>query len=822
MRRTPLLVLALFAPLLAARCGRGSGPSFDESDLVHIRTDALPSGSTGLPYAALVAADGPNPPFVWRLVGGRLPEGLVLDASSGAIDGWPRVPGRFAFDVEVRDGEDRVVARDTTFASARRRFAIEVTRGPLAVLPFPVPRAQYRAPYAHRLEAAGGVPPYRFARVGGALPAGLDLATDGTISGSADGAPGPHDCVVRVYDTAGAAADHAITVEIVVLPLGVSRGDLSDAAMGVPYDRGAGLSPRGAGPPYAWRALPSDASLPPGLVLDGSSGRVVGTPTTAGTFAFRLEATDAASQTASAAVTIRVNPGPVLERLEPPARPRDGRPVVLSGQAFQPGMTLAFGNGEPLAVAWESATRASIVVPAAPAQRGVVDVRVENPDGGAYDLVGGFRFPWERVEYRDDGLHGTSLSSSRALAAGDTDGDGLDDVVHVGSTGIEVLRPIGPDYAGAWQTVAVRASGSYNDVRLADVDRDGDLDIVTIRSATTETIETYRNDGSGGFPATASWSGRYDKPSTHFPFALDTGDVDGDGVPDVAFTSGSGNQSYVWVYRGLGDGSFVLVEEAAGSVFDAHAGCFAPNAVALADLDGDGRDDVVVTDAFPTACAAGEACPTTDGEPDLRPGRGDVVAWVALSGPGGAPGAWRSVRLSGANGLLDGDNLGLAVTDLDRDGDLDLAVCGGLRDERGTGIAFLRNDGHGTFHEHAVRSTTYNRRFAAPLDADQDGVGDVLVVGGDGRRGMDGAQGYSVAEVFMGGSDAPWLAWSTGPEPFAGIPDANPGRVACGDFDGDGRPDFAVDQSFHAKERFENDQGDGLVEGVRIYVNRSQ
>ena len=99
-----------------------------------------------------------------------------------------------------------------------------------------------------------------------------------------------------------------------------------------------------------------------------------------------------------------------------------------------------------------------------------------------------------------------------------------------------------------------------------------------------------------------------------------------------------------------------------------------------------------------------------------------------------------------------------------------------------------------------------------------------IVVGGDGTTASGFGTGRSVAECWLGGSTTiPVRAWTSGPEDLPGgsIPDSNPGRVVVGDFDGDGLLDFAVDQSFNSKERFSNDQADGPVEGVAVYLNRS-
>jgi hypothetical protein len=538
-----------------------------------------------------------------------------------------------------------------------------------------------------------------------------------------------------------------------------------------------------------------------------------------------VQVTDAAGQVAARDLVILVNPGPVLVAVEPGALERPGDPVTLVGQAFQPGMTVAFGDAAPVEATWLDATRATAVPPVVPAQSAFVDVSVRNPDGGTHVAANAFRYPLSTVEFVAIGVKGTARDRSRGLAAGDLDGDGLCDLVHVGAQGMEVVRPVGPTWTGAWQTVVVRSDGSFDDVRLADVDADGDLDVVALRSSTTETLETYANDGHGHFPASPTRTATYPKPSNHFPHTLAVGDVDGDGVPDVAFTSCRGNHGVVWVYRGLGDGSFVPLHEAMGTIHEAANGCFAPNGVALADLDGDGHDDLVVTDAFPACCAPGYTCSSTGGVASPFPGAREIVAWTARSAPDGTPLAWSAVRVSPAGAVLDGDSEGLAVYDHDGDGRLDVAVFGGFQDLRGKGIAFLAGDGAGALLERHVRPTDVDRRFGARIDANLDKCDDLIVVGGDGTPESGTGSGFSIAECWLGGTTpVPVRAWASGPEDLAGgsVPGSNPGRVAVGDFDGDGLLDFAVDQSFAVKERFANDQADGSPEGLAVYLNRSR
>ena len=59
------------------------------------------------------------------------------------------------------------------------------TTAPLVVETVSLPRAYLRQPFAIRLEARGGVPPYKWELREGLLPSGIDLASDGELAGIA-------------------------------------------------------------------------------------------------------------------------------------------------------------------------------------------------------------------------------------------------------------------------------------------------------------------------------------------------------------------------------------------------------------------------------------------------------------------------------------------------------------------------------------------------------------------------------------------------------------------------------------------------------------
>ncbi|RDV45445.1 hypothetical protein DOE76_06315 [Leifsonia sp. ku-ls] len=321
------------------------------------------TGTVGSAYdSTFVLAGGGVAPYSYAATG--LPDGLTIDAATGAVTGTPTVAGTSTVTLTVTDAEGTTGSQTTTITV---RGALTLT----AARPDP---ATVGTPYASTFVAVGGgVGPYSFVAAG--LPDGttIDAAT-GAVTGTPTTA-GTFPLTITVTDSEGRGAS-ATAVIAVSDPLVVTTAAPPAGTVGTAFDSTFVAVGGGVGP-YAYSAT----GLPDGLTIDAATGAVTGTPTTAGQSTVTIVATDVDGRTASATVDLVIAEPLVLDLGAPPAgtvdATYDGRFVRAVGGAEPYAFT---ANGLPAGLAIDAATGA---IAGTPTEAGAyaITIAVTDVDG---------------------------------------------------------------------------------------------------------------------------------------------------------------------------------------------------------------------------------------------------------------------------------------------------------------------------------------------------------------------------------------------------------------------------------------------------------
>ncbi len=295
-------------------------------------------------------------------------------------------------------------------------------------------------------------------------------------------------------------------------------------------------------------------------------------------------------------------------------------------------------------------------------------------------------------------------------------------------------------------------------VAIGDLDGDGKPDMVVV-NFNSNTVSVFRNTSSSGSIGAGSFASKVDFATGTQPQSVAIGDIDGDGKPDLVVANFFSNTVSVFLNTStsssIGSGSFAAkVDFATGG---------RPFSVAIGDLDGDGKPDLALANY----------------------GSNTVSIFRNISIKGNISTSSFATKVDFATGTLPWS---VAIGDLDGDGKPDLAIV----NRNSNTVSILRNTtsigsiNTGSFSAKFDFLTGTNPQSVAIGDLDGDGKPDLLV-GNSGSNTISVLRNTASNGSIGSGSFAAKVDFTTG---------ASPNSVAICDLDGDEKPDVAVSNSF--------------------------
>ncbi len=285
-----------------------------------------------------------------------------------------------------------------------------------------------------------------------------------------------------------------------------------------------------------------------------------------------------------------------------------------------------------------------------------------------------------------------------SVTAGDVNGDGFADLVTVTNNkqGRNISVVIGNGDGTFKAAVNVQKHGRQSGrIQLADLDNDGDLDMITNATVTSagnalRKIVVYSNDGTGNF----TYSGEFKAGYHPGEFAL--GDINGDGFLDLAAVNKATSSISILLNTHDGNPAF-------NAPVKFNTGASNASNLAIGDINLDGDLDIAVTH------------------------QQGIVSFMEGNGDG------TFVPVTAATKFLVGkDATSIAIADFNKDGNPDLVINHSIR----RFVTVLAGNGAGGFDPKTRISTQpqSTTRVLAVADFNQDGNLDIgLTSSRDGK-----------------------------------------------------------------------------------------
>ncbi len=364
----------------------------------------------------------------------------------------------------------------------------------------------------------------------------------------------------------------------------------------------------------------------------------------------------------------------------------------------------------------------------------------------------------------------SEVDSVEEIVCNDIDGDGDPDIVSASRAGNMIAWYENEDGLGTFgpqQVISTTAEGACF-VFCADLDGDGDSDVLSASDIDNEAVWYENTDGEGTFGPEQIIDNQADSLKCVFSV-----DIDGDEDFDVVTTSYN-NDTIAWYENTNGQGDFGAQQIVSTEANGAHS-------VYCVDIDNDGDNDIVASLQLDNA----------------------IVWFENMNGLG-------NFSFGGIVTLIVAGARSVHCADIDLDGYVDVVATSVIDDK----VSWYENiNGTGNFgYQHLLTAVAGEVMAVTCADLDNDGDIDVI----------SGIQNYG---------DLVWFenlnAQGEYSYPYRIIPVVNdPVSVCCSDMDGDGDNDIVVGSMFFPRiswldntngygdfslQRTVSDQGEGII-----------